>query len=855
MLKNFFSTPFARHEVRVWLANPATWVFVSFAWALLAVLGFEMGHFFAGNRASMEVFLGYVPWVYALVLPALCMGLWAEDWRRGSAERLLTLPVSLPALVVTRFIVVWGLVGVILLGTWPLVACVAWLGSPDWGMMASGYVGAMLLAGVMVGFALVASSLAGHAVVAFVIGLVMLVVLLLSGWSWVLDAVAMMVPAGVLAALREVSVLEHFRRFTMGVVDVRSVTYFAGLMAVALGLNMCVLLRKTGRGGGWDWLLGSVLTALLVSGMGSQIPLRGDWTAEGQFTLSPASEALVGHVQKPLTITVYDSRTNPDVPLGVRVVARRLHDVLREVVAINPDMVRVVDVNPDLNVADEVVAQEAGLVEQPLETGQGYYLGVVVELDGRRALIPALDVSRLPYLEFDLMSVVAEVQKLGRKTVSVLAVPNVRLRDLQPVWLRELEGYYNMNYVLPGQPEIPAGTDVLIVMMAPYLPQESLYAIDQYVVGGGRVMMLMDPYFRTAPTEELKVPDRNADAFGMDHPADLLHAWGVDYDGLNIVADPARAATVNEPEVGFQTYPFWLQLGPADINADLPFTSYVESLNIPEAGRFTLGTLAPNLAATPVLMSSNQAQLIPRAVMDGTDPQLFASKVEGQPMRRVLAMMLAGRFGSVFQDIPPAVRNYYADYAMPGVSGTVPVQLHDGVKDGAILAIADEDFVDQQFTVKLSGRVEGELEPMNDNLVFFFNALQYLAGEGELLSLRGKAAVPRTFTTVEAMLVRLSNRYAKIERKMAADMYQVGAKLQELKKKAEGDSTQSLRDAAQAEVRAYQTRNLELRKQLREVRKALRRDVLMVEKVLLVFGAVFMPFVVGVWWWGRRGRR
>ncbi|MFZ2586874.1 MAG: Gldg family protein [Alphaproteobacteria bacterium] len=855
MFQRYFSLPFARHEVRVWLANPATVLFVGFAWALVAVLGFEVGGFFSTNRASMEVFLGYMPWVYALVLPALCMGLWAEDWRRGTAERLLTLPLSITQLVLTRFVVAWGLVGVFLVGTWPLLAAVAWLGNPDWGMVAAGYVGVFLLGGVLLGFALVASALANHAVVAFAGGGVLLVFVLLSGWGWVLDGLERWLPGFVVAGLREVSVLEHLRRFVQGQVDMRSVTYLLGLMLLALALQTAVLMHRTGRGKPLPWVLGGLLAALVVAGAGSVVPLRWDWTYENQFTLSPASRSLIQTLPKPLTFTVYDSRTNPDMPTASRITARRLNDVLREVKALNPSMVNVLRINPDVRVDDEVEAQDAGLTEQELPNGQGFYLGLVAEMNGRKALIPVLEPSRLPYVEFDLMSLVAEVQKLGQKNIAVLAVPNLRMRDLRPTWLNELEGYYNVTTLLPGNPVIPPDTDVLVVMMAPYLPQESLYAIDQYVVNGGRVMLLMDPYFRTAPTDDLKTPDRNADAFALDHPADLLNGWGLTYDGMSIVADTARASTVNEPKVGFRTYPLWLNLTPQDINSNLPFTSYVETLQLAEAGHVEVGTLAPGLTATPVLSTSANAQLVSRTLVDSTDPQLYGSAAQGTPQRYTLSVLLAGNFPSLFASVPPAVANYYADYAPVGQPAAIPPHSVRGTSEGAILVIADNDLLDPAFTVRPSGRVEGELEPTNDNLVFFFNALQYLAGEGQLLSLRGKAAVPRTFTAVEAMLARLSNRYAGIENRMAADLYRVGQKLDELKTKQAGDGTQTLSTVAQTELRAYKARNLHLRNQLRDVRKALRRDVLMVERVLLVFTALCMPFLAGLGWWLVRRRK
>lgn len=843
-----FSAAFVCHQLRLLVASPATVIFLGFAWTMAAGLLFFVGGFFASNDASLNLYLAYLPWVYCLMFPALAMGLWAEDARNGTAERLLTLPFSMPQLVLGRHVVLLLVLVVFLLGSWPLWATLAWLGNPDWGQLAAALLGQVLLGQVLLALALLASVLARSYVVAFVLGVALLALALFAGVESVADAMAPWAPAWLVQVLYETSLLEHARRFTQGTVDVRSLGYMLGVVALLLAVQVALLQRRYRRGAAWPWLLAGVVALLVLTGMGRMVPWRLDMTADRLYTLSAASRQMVEGLAKPVTFTFYDSRSNPDLPPASRVMARRVRDMLADVQRLNPSMVRVDIINPDLRAADELAAAKAGLAEQPLAGGQGFYMGLAATMDGRRSVLPALEPSRTPYLEFDLMSLLAEVRKLERKTVALLAVPNLRLQDMRPRWVSEMSGFYTLDYLLPGVSEIPPATDVLVVMMAPYLPLETLYALDQYLVRGGKVLMLLDPYQRSAPDAMTSLPDRNAADAELNHPADLLRLWGIGYDGNSIVADEAHAAPVNDPKLGFRTYPLWLALGHGNVNPDLPFTSYIDTLAFAESGALTLGELAPRLAYTPVVASGGLARVVPRRVLDGGTPQLVASGLQGEPQAYVLGGLLEGHFPSTFKDIPPAV----AELARRE-ERLLPAHVGEPASKGALLVYADTDFAAEDFAVQKTP--SGELVPVNDNLVLLFNSLQYLSGEGELLALRGKGVQPRSFGRVEEMLTRLGAQYTRVENKMAAELYQIAQRLEQLKAQAKPEDI-SVANAAANELRSYEERNLELKKQLRDVRKSLRRDVVGLERMLAVINMLAMPLLAlaGWWWWRRRKR-
>lgn len=865
------SKAFARHEARTLLLNPATPIFLGFAWALASILTFYVGGFYASNQTDAQILLGYLPWVLALIIPALTMHTWAEDWRRGTAERMLTLPIPLATLHLTRFATYMVLLALFLAGTWPFLATLAWLGSPDWGPIATGYLGIWLLAGVLLAADLFIAALSPSYVVAFVGAFALNGVLLLSGWSGLLAYLESWLPGRATTLLQQTSLLEHLTRFLSGTLDTRAILFLTGLILLFLTLGYLILRRRAQQQAqpartSWFLIPGSCLL-LLASPLAN---LKLDATSDHLYTLSPATVKLLEKLPQPATLTVYTSRNNPDIPPAMRQLNTRLDDLIGQLQSAAPGKLKVVRVNPDASMETELKTLQAGIQPQPLPTSEDIYLGLTASLGegGRTALIPALEPSRTPYLEFDLASLLAETVKTRRKSITVLSSLNLNDENLRPRFLSELEGFYNISILRPGEPVVPEGTDVLLVMDAPFLPEESLYAVDQYMLRGGRTLMLLDPAMRTAPDDATRAPDRNADTLGTDHPADLLRRWGVAYDWNQVVGDPARATPISQRGatpglaedatlgLGYTTYPLWLSLDATNVNRKLPFTTYVSRMVLPESG-FLVPTGAPigaGLSYEAVLQTTPNARTVTRQQLDTVAAEALGTMLTradaGKPAVRDLAALLTGPFPTTFAEVPESVKTYYRDYATDPAAATWPSQTTVARAPGALLVVADADFTDDTFSLArqqstLPGQPlhgEGQLVPINDNLVFLYNGIQYLAGEGDLLGLRGKAVTPRTFTRVEGMLEGLSKKYVLTEQRIAAELFTTGSRLAELQKRAD-DAT--LADArATQEIRAWQSRDIALKKQLRQLRRALRGDVMRLGHALAVANILTMPLLL-----------
>lgn len=844
-----------RHELRLLRTSVGTYIFLSFGWVALGVCTFYLGDFFGSNQAHLSSFFSFHPWVYLLFLPALAMNSWAQEWRNNTAERLLTLPLHPLAVTMGKFMALWLLVGVMLLGTWPMVATVMWLGEPDLGPIISGYLGSFLVAGAMLAVALWANILGRAPAAGFVLGVVMLFVLLASGWGFLMSLLEGTLPQSVIQQLVNYSILDRYRNFTYGLIDLRDVVFYLSILTVFLTFSHAALLLRLERGRVWLKAISPVILALLAAVAVHFTIVRLDTTQERLHTLSATSQQLLAEVDVPLTMTFYFSSSNSGVPVPAHQFARRIEDFMQTMHETNPEHITVITIDPEQDIDQEIAAVEAQVREIPLPTGEGFYFGLVMEQGGRKTIIPAFEPARLPFLEFDLMSAITELGRTKRKNIGVVTELNLGVEGQRPRFMNELLANYRLHMLPKGEASWPNDLDLVIVFLSPFMTPESVYALDQYMVNGGKVLLFMDPFMRTAPAEDLQTPDRNADAWAVDHPADLLRKWGVDYDYRQVVGDRARAVPVQLEGVGLTTYPLWLYLSHGEINKDLPFMSFVSDLLWIESGFFTQQDIPATLTYEAAIQSPETSQTVDRSLFDELDVQVIGGELRGEERVRDLSMLLTGNFPSAYEQVPQAVKDYYSDYADDPEQVVIPPHTTLGDKPGAIMAVADMDFLSDEYALTYERVGEREImRPANDNLVFLFNAIQYLLGDTALLPIRGKAVHQRTFIQVDTMLRQVAGRFQSLEQQLAEELFGITQRLATLQREAQAKP--QLDAKIQAEIKAFQAKELELKKQLRDVRRGLRRDIDALGRALALINMLLMPMATlffAIWFfWHRR---
>ncbi|MGE9291817.1 MAG: ABC transporter permease subunit [Puniceicoccales bacterium] len=224
--------------------TPVAWVFLSvFLIASVGVPWF-LGNFFESNDASLRIVFRFLPWIYLFLIPAVGMRLWSEEKKTGTLELLLTYPVSLNRAIFGKFLAGWLFIGLALLLTFPMPLTVAYLGDPDWGVMASGYLGAFLMSGAYLGVCSACSSLTANSVISFVLGLMACLLLVLLGWNVFGDLLlSLNLPVATVDFLSGFGILPRFQPMVDGVITFPDFIYFLSLTISALCLNRVVLNR------------------------------------------------------------------------------------------------------------------------------------------------------------------------------------------------------------------------------------------------------------------------------------------------------------------------------------------------------------------------------------------------------------------------------------------------------------------------------------------------------------------------------------------------------------------------------------------------------------------------------------
>ena len=232
-----------RRELASYFSTPLAYVFIVIFLMLSGVFTFYLGGFYERRQADLAPFFTFHPWLYLFLIPAVSMRLWAEERKNGTLELLLTLPVSLRATVLGKFLAAWAFTGIALVLTFPVVLTVNYLGSPDNGVIVAGYLGSWLMAGGFLAIGSCISAATCSQVIAFIMTVVVCFIFVVAGFPIVLDAFQGWASAGLLDAVAGLSFLAHFEAISKGVLDLRDLLYFLiviafWLLATAVVIDM-----------------------------------------------------------------------------------------------------------------------------------------------------------------------------------------------------------------------------------------------------------------------------------------------------------------------------------------------------------------------------------------------------------------------------------------------------------------------------------------------------------------------------------------------------------------------------------------------------------------------------------------
>lgn len=236
-------TPVLKREFLGYFRSPVAYVFLVVFLMASVGLAFFVGQFFRANQASLESFFVFHPWLFLFLIPAVGMRLWSEEKRSGTVELLFTLPLTTLDAVLGKFLAAWAFLAVAILLSFPMAITVGYLGDPDWGVIASGYLGSILMAGSYLGVCSLTSALTKNQVISFVLSVLTCLVLVFLGWSVFNGALSAVLPVWAVDLIANFSFVTHFDAFTKGIIDPKDIVFFLSLTGLTLFLNVVALER------------------------------------------------------------------------------------------------------------------------------------------------------------------------------------------------------------------------------------------------------------------------------------------------------------------------------------------------------------------------------------------------------------------------------------------------------------------------------------------------------------------------------------------------------------------------------------------------------------------------------------
>jgi len=583
----------------------------------------------------------------------------------------------------------------------------------------------------------------------------------------------------------------------------------------------------------------AALFLILVAGnfLISRVPARLDLTEGHLYTLSPGTRKILSSLSSPVTIKLYISQGEA-VPVPLRSFAQRVEDMVAELKSVAGPNLVVERYNPKPDSEEEDAAQLDGVDPQQLVTGESFYLGASVSQLDRKELLPAISPQRERLLEYDLVRAIARVATTERPKIGLMAgLPvlgekfNPFTRQSSEPWVLagELKREFEVKPIALDAKEIDKDIPVLLLIHPKDLQPQTEYALDQFVLRGGKLIAFVDPYayFDQAPT----MPGVPPEPSSSNLPT-LFKAWGVGFNPGKVIAD-----VVFGSGNGQRYTPTVLSLNRTAFSRDDVVTSSIENLLYAFGGAFEPKP-AQGLKETDLVRSSPNSMLVDNAsaTKSGDDAtKSFTASGKSLP----LALRLTGVFktafpGGLIVDKKP-------------VAGTP--QLRESAKENSVILVADVDMLADGAAVDVQDVFGRKIVvPSNGNLALALGMVEQLAAGDDLISLRSREGAFRPLTVVRELEAQAQKQYFGKIQALEGELQRTTAKLQALQKAqgTAGKSAQILTPEQQAELERFRKTVAQSRLELKEVRKNLRRDAESLVFWTKVANIALMPILVTI---------
>jgi ABC-type uncharacterized transport system involved in gliding motility auxiliary subunit len=595
--------------------------------------------------------------------------------------------------------------------------------------------------------------------------------------------------------------------------------------------------------------------------IGSAMNTRVDLTENKVYTLSAGTKAILAKLDAPVEVSFYYSQSQSRMPAQFKTYAKRVEDLLAEFRQHSKGNLEIKKLDPQPDSEAEDSANLDGVEGQMIETGEKIYLGVAISLPPHKVSLPFLSPSRERLLEYDLARALSQVISTNKPVVGVMTPLQVFGMSLPPqmrmqmggqnqdpwVFLGELKRDFEVKQVQMDADKIDDDIKVLLVIHPKEIKDTAQYAIDQFIMRGGKLIACLDPMSLADVNRQNPMMPMPGGASNLEK---LLKAWGLTFETTKVVADrkSARQLVVRQggqPEV----VPTLLFLTGESISKDDAVANQIDEVLLPFAGGFT-GTPASGLKQTVLLKTTKDSQLV-EPFMAQMSPSKIVDDFKSADTSYALAVRLEGKFKTAFPDGKPEAAktdDEKKDEKKP--EDKAGDTLKETKTDNAVMLIGDSDWLSDQFSVAVQNFFGQKIiQPRNGNLALTQNIVEQFAGDQNLIGVRSRGTLNRPFTVVKEMQAQANANFQAEIAKLQKEVDETNQKLSELQGKKEGNQRFVLSKEQQEEMEKFKKKRAEANKHLKLVRRSLAKDIESLElwtKVINIAGVPLLVAAVGV---------
>jgi ABC-type uncharacterized transport system involved in gliding motility auxiliary subunit len=590
------------------------------------------------------------------------------------------------------------------------------------------------------------------------------------------------------------------------------------------------------------------------------VSIRKDFTDEQLYTLSDGTRKILSQLEEPVTLKLFFNKSYGGMPTYLKNYARQVEDLLKEykIGGRGNIILEIYDPKPDSDAED--MARRYGVSQRSVEVfGPPVYFGLVATLGDVEGALPALDPRTEGLLEYNVTRLIHRLSSPDKPVIGVMSsMPVLGQQAPQPgfgmppqaqqqPWMsmRELQEDYDVRNIAMRTTEIPEDVKALVIVHPKGISQDTLYAIDQFILHGGHVLAFVDPFsvtdFQSAPRQQMYAPQVSSSDLGP-----LLQAWGIGFDNTQLIADMKAVTRFGGQLNQVEESPILLTLRRENVSEDI-ITSQLESLLLPMAGSFKDNT-TDDLELTALVKTSDMAGNVPAAMAQfGSEAVMRDFKPAATPS--ALAIRVSGMFKTAYPDGNPSDE---ADRDEEDDEDTKSPDENDeaeGLSSGesTVILVADSDMIEDSFCVRaLNIFGTRAYQPLNDNVAFFANAVEQMAGSSDLIGIRSRGESARPFDRVLELEQIARQEWQDKEKQLIEKLQEAQRQLRELQDEKDQGQRLILSPEQQAAIKRFQEEELRINRELKDVRKNLRRDIEKLGLKVKLANIALMPIIVAL---------